>query len=265
MVKQLVTVTFFVFLFLMLTIYVFQRHLIYFPAKEMPSRQLFHAEDMQEIKIPTEDGLFLTSWYKAAMLNQPTLLYLHGNGGHIGFRMSLVRQFLRQGFGVLLLEYRGYSGNPGKPSEQGLYKDGRAGMQFLQQQGISPHSVVVYGESLGTGVATQIAKEYPICALVLQSPFTSLPAVARYHYPWIFIPPWDKFDSLGRISSIKAPLLILHGKQDDVVPYVQGQSLFKQANEPKRFISFENKDHNNLWWDSHFSAEISHFIKAACS
>mgnify|MGYP000219770257 CR=1 FL=1 len=264
MIKQLLTVSFFVFLFFTITLYVFQRHLIYFPAKEMPSRKEFHAEDMQKINLKTKDGLVLNAWYKPASLNRPTLLYLHGNAGHIGYRMPLTRQFLSAGLGVLLLEYRGYGGNPGRPTEQGLYKDGQAAIQFLQQQGINSSRLALYGESLGTGVATKLATEYPVCALVLQSPFTSLPAVARYHYPWIFVPPWDKFDSLSRIGSLRVPLLIIHGKEDDLVPFSQGLALYREAMEPKKLLGIENKTHYDLW-DLNFSNQVISFIKTSCS
>lgn len=264
MIKQILTVVFFVFVISTLLMFLLQRHLTYFPAKEKPSRQMFHAEDMQQLTLHTADGLFLNAWYKPATHNQPTLLYLHGNAGHIGYRMPLVRSFLSSGFGVLLLEYRGYGGNKGQPSEQGWYTDGRSAVQFLQQQGVATDHLVLYGESLGSGVATQLATEFPICALVLQSPFTSLSALARYHYPWIFIKPWEKFDSLARISTIKAPLLILHGKQDQIVPFVQGLTLFNQANEPKRLVALENRGHVDLW-DINFFNEVSHFIQAYCS
>lgn len=263
MIKQVLTVSLFVFLFITFTLYLLQRHLIYYPAKEMPSRQLFHAEDMQQLTLQTADGMSLYGWYKPAAPNQPTLLYLHGNAGHIGFRMPWVRPFLSAGFGVFLLEYRGFGGNKGKPTEQGLYSDGRSAIHYLQKQGIRPDHLAIYGESLGTGVATKLASEYPICALVLQSPFTSLPAVARYHFPWALIEPWDKYDSLGRISSINVPLLILHGKKDTLVPFVQGLTLFNQANEPKRLIALENKGHNEMW-DLNYFNEIRDFIRSHC-
>ncbi|CDZ76044.1 acetoin dehydrogenase E2 subunit dihydrolipoyllysine-residue acetyltransferase [Legionella massiliensis] len=264
MIKAIFTVSCSILIILTLLMYLFQRNLIYFPAREMPSRQVFHAEDMQELWLKTSDGLNLLAWYKPAQANQPTLLFLHGNAGHIGNRMPLIRQFLRAGFGALLLEYRGYGGNKGKPAEESLYSDARAAMHFLQEQTNSSRSVVLYGESLGTGVAVKMASEFPICALVLQSPYTSLSAVARYHYPWIFIPPLDKFDSLARISTIKAPVLILHGKRDQIVPFEQGLELYNQANEPKRLVAPDNKGHNNLW-DDDFAKTVIHFIQTYCA
>lgn len=253
----------FIFIAGTLIMYVFQRHLIYFPAKEMPSRQKFHAEMMQDVKIKTEDGLELHSWYKKPAQNKPVLLYLHGNGGHIGFRMALVQPFINAGYGVLLLEYRGYGGNKGYPSEQGLYLDGQAAIKFLEAQGLSSKNVVLYGESLGTGVATELATKNRVCAVILQAPFTSLAAVAGFHYPWIIISPWDKFNSIAKIANIQAPLLILHGDLDQVVPFVEGQILFKQAKQPKKFVQLSGKGHNNTW-DEDFFSEITLFIQKNC-
>lgn len=264
MIKQMLVAGVFIFIVFALLVYLLQRHLIYFPAKEMPDRRLFGAEDMQQINLHTADDLILNSWYKPAAPNRPTLLYLHGNAGHIGYRMPLVRQFLSAGIGVLLLEYRGYGGNKGQPTEQGLYQDGRAAMRFLQQQGIAANHLILYGESIGTGVATQLAIEFPVCALVLQSPYTSMFALARHHYPWLFIPPWDKFDSLARIHTINRPLLVLHGMQDQIVPYAQARLLFENANEPKQFIDLIDKGHNDLW-DAKFVIEVERFIQTYCS
>ncbi|MGM9452026.1 alpha/beta hydrolase [Legionella bozemanae] len=260
--KQLLLVLF-LFILIVTLAYFLQRHFIYFPSPEKPSLSDFQAEDMQIIKLPVADGLTLSSWYKPAVDNKPTILYLHGNAGHIGYRMYLARQFLSQGFGVLLLEYRGYGGNPGKPTESGLYQDARAAMTFLQQQGVPVNNIVLYGESLGTGVATQMATEFPICSLVLQSPYTSLTALARFHYSWVLMPVIDKYDSLSRIQNIHVPILMLHGKLDEVVPYDQGLALFNHANQPKKWIEFANKGHHNLW-DEHFAQIVIHFINTYC-
>ncbi|MCC5014336.1 MULTISPECIES: alpha/beta hydrolase [unclassified Legionella] len=263
MLKHVIITILFVFLIALLIIYYWQRNLIYFPAREQPERHAYQAGDMQQITLHTVDALSLNAWYKPAASEQPTLLFLHGNAGHIGHRMPFVRQFLASGFGVLLLEYRGYGGNQGQPTEQGLYQDGRAAVQFLLNQGVRNSQLIFYGESLGTGVATELATEFPICALILQSPYTSMSAVARFHYPWLLISPWDKYDSLARIQTIHAPLLILHGKQDRIIPYEQGLILFEQANQPKHLVSIADRGHNDLW-SPYFTQEIKNFISTNC-
>ncbi|WP_325049856.1 alpha/beta hydrolase [Legionella septentrionalis] len=248
----------------LLFLYLWQRHLIYLPARTKPHPQDFRAQDMHVVTLKTEDGLFLQSWYKPAPRNNPTILYFHGNAGHIGYRMPLVRQFISAGFGVLLLEYRGYGGNAGTLSENNLYKDGRAGVKFLLQEKIPLSRIVFYGESLGSGVAVQMAVEYHVCALLLQSPFTSLSDVARHHYPWFPIKLWDRFESLQKIKNLHMPLLILHGKQDQIVPFMQAKSLFKAANQPKHLAAFMHRGHNDLWGANTFAATIIDFIRTHC-
>lgn len=241
--------------------YLFQRSLIYIPDRTIPSREVFHANDMQIISLTTSDNLRLMAWYKPALPKKPTVLILHGNGGNVGYMMPLVRQFLAVGYGALLVEYRGYGGNQGQPYETGLYRDGEAAMAFLHQQGVTNKHIILYGVSLGTGVATQLAATHQVCAVILQSPFVSLSAMTKLHYPWIPLEPWDKFDSLSRIKAIKAPLLIVHGIEDKIVPYQQGQILFNAALEPKQWLALPEKNHNNMW-DKNFYRYVLQFIDA---
>jgi fermentation-respiration switch protein FrsA (DUF1100 family) len=258
MLKQILFV---VLVFVLLTWVPFiQRHFIYFPTNTTPDHVQELAEDMEDISLITADGLTLHAWYKAPVEQNPVILYLPGNAGNRGYRVRLARFFMNAGLGVLLLDYRGYGGNPGKPSEAGLYQDGRAGMKFLKTQ---THPVVLYGESLGTGVATQLATEFPICALVLQSPFTSMTALARNWYPWLPILVKDRFNSIQKIKTVRRPVLILHGVKDTIVPYQQGLELFKEANKPREIVSFPKKGHNDLW-DENFAQKVIAFIQGNC-
>lgn len=261
--KQLLLLLFIISLFFIVAYYS-QRHFIYFPASETPNPKDFGAEDMQVIQLPSAKGVTLTSWYKPTENKKPTILYMHGNAGHIGYRMYLARQFLSEGYGVLLLEYRGYGGNPGKPTEAGLYQDARAAVHFLKEQGVPEDHIVFYGESLGTGVATKMATEFSACALVLQSPFTSFTDLARFHYPWIILPVIDKYDSLSRIQQIHVPVLMLHGHLDRIVPYDQGLDLFNQANQPKQWVELKYKGHLDLW-NPEFAQKVMDFIQNYCS
>ncbi|KTC64749.1 Bem46 protein (plasmid) [Legionella adelaidensis] len=264
MIKHLIVITVLFFLFVFVFIYFWQRHLIYFPAKGPIPLQEFTASDMQEITLKTKDGLNLLAWYKPAVENKPTILYFHGNAGNIGYRMPLVRKFLEAGYGVLLLEYRGYGPNEGSPTELGLYADGRAAISFLHQHGIEGQKIVFFGESLGTGVAVQLANEYPVCALVLQSPYTSFTDLARYHYPWVWIKPRDRYESLDKMAHIKAALLILHGKMDQIVPFSQGWQMYNKANEPKKLAAFSYAGHNNLWQMPDFVPQVINFLTSYC-
>lgn len=231
--------------FIMISIvWIFQRKLIYIPEVNRPTREACLAEDMDEVQLTTDDGLSLYAWYKKPKDKKTTIVYFHGNGGQLCGRMPLVRQFLNHGYGVLLLSYRGYGGNPGKPSEQGLYRDARAALHYVYER----HScAVVLGESLGTGVATQMATEFPVKGVILQSPYMSLVAMAKLHYPWVFIEPVDKFHSDQKIGHVTAPLLVIHGEADNVVPYSQGKSLYALAKTQKTLLSYPGKGHADLW------------------
>lgn len=253
------------FLMLVVLCYFFQRQFIYFPDKSAPYPEQHGAEDMRVVSIKTSDHLLLRSWYKPARLkNGPTILFLHGNAGNISHRVSMIRRFLDQGYGVFLLEYRGYADNPGVPSEQGLYKDARAAFELMQQAGV--RRLILYGESLGCAVAVQLATEKQVTAVILQTPFTSLKDEAKEHYPWLsFIPLMDKYASLDKIQQIHAPLLIIHGTEDSIVPYEQGQLLFEHALKPKSMITLAHRQHHDLWSDSTLAPQIFLFIQQVIS
>ncbi len=234
-------------------LYLAQRELIYLPSGPMNTPAGSGVPEMRPIRLTTEDGLTLTSWYRPAQPGQPTMVYFQGNGGNIAGRAFKVRPYLDAGFGMLLVGYRGYGGNPGKPNEQGLYADGRAQFEFLEGQGIRPESWVAYGESLGAGIAIQLAMEWArkssIGVIVLEAPFTSLGDVAAVHYP--FVPARvlvkDRFESITKIAKVKAPVFIVNGDQDGVVPREQGKRLFQAALEPKEGHWIPGAGHNNLY------------------
>ena len=227
-----------------------QRRLLYLPDRASPDQVLAGLTDMAPAQLSTDDGLSLLAWYAPARdPDKPILVYLHGNAGHIGYRGGKVRPYLDSGYGVLLVSWRGYGGNSGDPTEQGLYRDGRAALAFLDQAGVSPERIVLYGESLGSGVAVQLASETRVGAIILESPYTTIPAVAARHY-W-YIPAnylvRDKFDSLSKIGGIETSLLILHGERDNVIPVEFGRELFAAAREPKTWRGFPEAGHNDLY------------------
>ena len=239
-------------------IYLFQRSLMYHPSSGFLDPGQFGVPEMEVVKVETDDGLSLTAWYRPpAHEDALTILYLHGNAGHIGYRASKVKPYLDAGYGVLLLSYRGYGTNHGYPTEKNLYLDGKAALDFLADQKIPIFKTVLYGESLGTGVAVEIAQNKAIFALVLEAPFSSMVDAAQYHfklYPASILVR-DKYDSLNKINKIKAPLIILHGVRDRTVPYKLGRKLFDAAANPKEFLKFKDVGHNNLY-DFHAADRI---------
>ena len=227
-----------------------QRKLMYHGGATVPTPAEYGVPDMRPVGLATADGLELLAWYRAPTDEAlPTIVYYHGNAGHIGHRADKARPYLDAGFGVLLVAYRGYSGNPGEPSEAGFYHDGRAALGFLDGEGVPAERIVVYGESLGSGVAVQMASERRFGAVVLEAPFTSIVDVAAAHY-W-YIPARylvrDRYDSVTKIKTIGAPLFVVHGERDHVVPTRFGRALFDAAVEPKESLFPAQAGHNDLY------------------
>jgi fermentation-respiration switch protein FrsA (DUF1100 family) len=229
-------------------LYLVQRRLLYFPDTRRPALGDLAPIGVREVTLRTEDGLSLLSWYLPSPDHAPVIVYFHGNGGYIGHRRERLQQFAAAGFGVLMAEYRGYGGNPGSPSETGLMADARAALALLDAQRIAPDRRVVYGESLGCGVAVQLAADHPIAALILESPYTSIADVAQYHYPFVPVR-WllhDRFDALSRIGAITAPSLFLQADRDPVIPARFGRALYAAAQEPKHLWSVASGGHEDV-------------------
>ena len=229
-------------------LFFFQRQLLYFPDKTRPALAGLEQLGVREAVLSTEDGLSLLSWYLPGHPGRPVILYFHGNGGHIGYRVERLLRFAREGYGVLMPEYRGYGGNAGTPSETGFNADARAALGFLEGEAIPPNRVVLYGESLGSGVAVQLAAQHDVAALILEAPFTSVAEVAQCHFPYVPAARLviDRFDSLSLIGRIRAPILVLHGERDRVVPMRYGRTLFNAAPEPKEGWFVPEAGHENL-------------------
>lgn len=229
-------------------VFAIQRSLQYFPSQLVQDADRMTGGLMRTVTYRTADGLDLSAWYHAPGDGLPTLVRFHGNAGQHGDRARSIRPYMERGYGVLLASYRGYGGNPGKPTEEGLYADARAALDWLAANGIDPGSIVLYGESLGSGVAVQMAAERPVAGLVLEAPFTSAVDVGQAAYRWLPVRLLmrDRFDNLDKIDEITAPLLLIHGEADRVVATRFGRRLFAAANEPKTALFVPQAGHNDL-------------------
>ena len=227
-----------------------QRSFLYFPSKEKIDISNYNDTGLKEVELTTSDGIVLKSWFKET--NTPegfTILIFHGNAGHIGDRVEKFKRFIDAGHGLLFLEYRGYGGNPGKPSEKGLYNDALAALNFLSKQHIFSDKIILYGESLGCGIAAKLSSEDTFAATILEAPYTSIADVAQRHY-WYLPAKWlalDRYDVLGIINNIKSPLMVIHGEKDNVISIEFGKKVFDAAPEPKEALFIPNAGHNNLF------------------
>ncbi|MEZ5666712.1 MAG: alpha/beta fold hydrolase [Alphaproteobacteria bacterium] len=204
---------------------------------------------MREATVRTADGLDLLAWYAPRTVSDAhVLVYFHGNAGTLNERADKLRPYLEAGLGVLAVSWRGFGGNPGRPTEEGLYRDADAAIELLGAMGHPPQDLVLYGESLGTAVATRCAVEYPVAALVLEAPPLSIVKMGQWRYPWLPVGPLtkDRFETDRRIQQVRCPILIMHGRNDGVVPFEMGQTLARLANGRAVFRPFDEAHHTNL-------------------
>jgi uncharacterized protein len=237
-----------VLMLLVLLIWIGQRRLIYFPFGELPEPGALGLSQAESITLSTEDGLTLGAWFvpAAAPRRAITVIVFNGNAGNRAFRAPLAAGLAQRGMSTLLLDYRGYGGNPGTPTEEGLAADARAARRYVSSRA-GRDRIVYFGESLGGGVAVRLAVEQPPDALVLRSPFTSLTDIGRHHYP--FLPVGlllaDRFASIDRIRDVRRPLLVIAADRDSIIPTDQSRRLFEAAPEPKQLLIVERTDHND--------------------
>ena len=235
---------------LLILLFVFQRSYLYFPDRETIPLHYFDEFNIEEIKHTTDDGLTLAGWYKQPDTKNTNIFFLmHGNAGHVGHRVEKFRKILKAGYGFFFLEYRGYGGNPGKPTEKGLHLDALSALNFLREKKIPDQKIILYGESLGTGIAVQLGTTMKAKAIILETPYTSIADLAQQHY-WYLPAKWlifDRFELLGIIENIQSPLLILHGEKDKITDISYGQKVFEAAPQPKESFFVPYADHNNLF------------------
>jgi fermentation-respiration switch protein FrsA (DUF1100 family) len=241
--------------------YATQRSHQYFPGRQGLSASAVGLVGVEDLKLTSKDGETLQAWYSEAKQGKATILYLQGNGGEISDRPQRFATYQAAGYGVFFLSYRGYGASTGSPSEQGLVNDARAAYDWLVARGLKPEDILLVGESLGSGVAVQLAAERPIKALALEAPFSSAANVAASAYWWLPVRLLmkDKFDSFAFIGKVKAPLLITHGDLDGVVPLSEGQSLFALANEPKEMVVVPGGTHGSIFELETWAREINFF------
>jgi len=233
------------YILILVSIYLFQRNLLYHPSENNYSGDKITIS-VEKIKIKTKDNIDLTAWYHKKNLNEyKTILFLHGNAGSLENRIHKINHFKDININFLIVAWRGFSGNKGKPTEEGLYEDARSSVRWLKTKGVDEKNLIIYGESLGTGIATEIAQNKNFAGVILESPFTSMIDAGKDKYP--FLPVRfllkDKYESDKKIKNIKSPILVMHGKIDNIVPFYMGKKIYELANNPKYSYFSEYDDH----------------------
>ena len=242
--------------------YFAQRALMYFPDRTRTAPAAAGLPQAEEIALTTSDGERLIAWHVAPRGDKPVVLYFQGNGGALVLRAMRFARLIADGAGLLALSYRGYGGSTGRPSEAGLLRDAQAAYAFAAARHPAER-LVLYGESLGTGVAVALAAERKVGRLVLEAPFTSALDIGAAAYPFLPVRLMmrDQFRSDERIGKVTAPVLVLHGALDEVIPIVYGERLYALIGAPKKFVRFPDGHHSDL--DDHgASAAVRDFLAA---
>ena len=230
---------------IILFVYFYQRNLLYHPSENnyLNDKITFNYE---EIFIETDKNINLKSWFIKKDLNRfKTILIFHGNAGNLFNRVYKLNELNKLDVNILLISWRGFSGNKGKPTEKNLYHDAEEAIKWLNNRGAISKNIILYGESLGTGVATELGTSNAFGGIILESPFTSIANAAKIYYPYLPVNTIlkDRYDSIGKIKNISIPILIMHGKKDNIVPQKMGLELYEKANQPKFSYFPENDDH----------------------
>ena len=242
-------------------LYFNQRSLLYLPNTERVAPAAIGLSFVQEVILQPEDNERIIAWYVAPRDGLPIVLFFQGNGGSIGDRPERLATYVKNGFGVFFVSYRGYGGSSGSPSEAGLFLDAVTAYDWLAARGYGPERIAVVGESLGSGVAVALATRRNVAAVALEAPYSSMADVASFHYWYLPVRLLlkDGYDSLARIDRINAPLLISHGDRDTVVPFEFGQKLFQAAPDPKEFFELAGVGHEAIFDSRVWEREMDFF------
>lgn len=243
-----------------------QQFLIYHPDRHRVAPGEVGLSDVVEREIATPDGNTVLAWWSPPAPGRPTVLYFHGNAGALADRAGRIRRFQDAGVGLFMMTYRGYGGSTGKPTERENVADGKRAFDKLVDEGFDAGAIFIFGESLGTGVAVQVAAKRRAAGLILDAPYTSMLDLAHLHYPYLPAGTFlrDRYDTMRHIKKVNMPLLVVHGGRDAVIPLSMGQAVYEAALGEKELVKVEGAghlDHDTMgsfdqifaWMDSHYA------------
>ncbi len=250
---------------LVLLMWLFQARLLYQPmGRSLVGTPSDIGLEWQDVHLTTSDDVQLHAWWIPATEPRGALLFFHGNAGNISHRSASIEHFNRLGLSVLIVDYRGYGQSEGRPSEQGTALDARAAWQWLtQEQGVAPEKTVLFGRSLGAAVAAELATEVGPAGVILESPFRSVPDLGQRLYPFLPVRWLSRFQYpvIDQVPEIRSPILIIHSRDDEIVPYTEGEAVYNAANEPRQLLTLRG-GHNNAFLVSErqYLAHIDAFL-----
>ena len=243
----------------------FEHSQVYHPDRVLTATGAELGRPFEDVWFTASDGVKLNGWFFPATSNaaqaQLAVLFCHGNAGNIGDRLGICRALLATGVNVFLFDYRGYGRSEGRPSEEGTYRDAQAAHQWLRQKGFAGTNIVAFGESLGGGIASELAMREPVGGLVLQSTFCSMTEIGAELFPWLPVR-WIgtiKYDNCAKLPRLRIPVLVMHSRADGLIAFHHAEKNFAAANEPKMFLELQG-DHNETVLDPpHFISGLEKF------
>jgi uncharacterized protein len=245
----------------------FEHSQVYHPSRGLEAKAADLGRPFEDVYFKTSDGVQLNGWFFPAGTNSPrariALLVCHGNGGNISHRLDLCSALLESGASVFVFDYRGYGKSEGRPGEEGTYRDAQAAHAWLRRKGFRGENIVVLGESLGGGVASELALRETVGVVVLQSTFTSIPDIGAELYPWLPVR-WIsriKYDTRSKLPRLKVPVLVMHSRADDLAAFHHAERNYAAANEPKLFCELRGEHNEAVWEQPEFRDAIEKFLK----
>jgi uncharacterized protein len=254
-----------IYLGIVLLVYIFQSKLLYFPDKDIITNPGMYGLNYEEVKFKTSDDVNVHGWYIPADTSPYTLIFCHGNAGNISHRLESIKQFHELGLNVLIFDYRGYGKSEGNISEKGTYLDAEAAWNYLKKvKEISPQNIIIFGRSLGAAIACQLAIQKNATFLIMESAFISVPELAAQVYPFLPVRLLSRYyyNNLENIQKISCPVLFIHSKQDEIIPFSHGEKLYSIANQPKQFLEIHGS-HNDGFYvsDTIYKQGIIEFLE----
>lgn len=246
-------------------VWLLQGRMIHFPTSELVATPADIGLGYEEVALTAEDGAELHGWFVPVAQERGTLLFLHGNAGNISHRLESLQIFNQLRLSVLIIDYRGYGRSSGAPSEQGLYKDAQAAYRYLvEERGVKPGQLVIFGRSLGGALAAKLAAENKAGALILESSFTSVPDLGARLYPFLPVRLLSRYQYATRaaVQKVGVPVLVVHSREDEIIPYEQGRALYQAAPEPRRLLDLQGS-HNRGFIESRkaYIAGLEEFLE----
>ena len=240
-----------------------QRNLLYHPFENNYNKDEANFS-YDEVFIPTSNERYIKGWFhKKDLKKNKTLVFFHGNAGNLEnriYKLNLIKDFE---INFLIVAYRGFSGNKGEPTETGLYEDARSTLDWIVKQNVNKNKIILYGESLGTGVSTEVAQNKKFAGIILESPFTSMVDAGKFYYFYLPVSLLlkDRYETIRKLKNIRIPMLVMHGKRDKIVPFHMGKKVFEEANDPK-YSYFPKEDDHMMDYNENLLKALNNFFNS---